>query len=202
MSAPESPASIRRFWFGDAAGDAAVAGQQSKLWWSKNDAVDREIATRFVPSIERAASGHLASWAATPDGLLALVLLTDQFPRNAFRGTPRAFAYDAMARAWCRRLLDGPGYEALRPIERVFALLPLEHSETLADQDECLARMRAIHAAAASDFLDTAAGYVDYAIRHRDIIARFGRFPHRNGILDRNSTPEETAFLATPGSSF
>lgn len=205
MTVEESPAGIHRFWFGASArelDDAAIAQRQSKLWWAKDDGTDREIAERFVPWITRAERGELAAWADTSAGLLALVLLTDQFPRNAFRGTPQAFAFDTLARGWCRTLIDGPHYETLRPIERVFALLPLEHSESLADQDACVARMQALHAQAAPAFLETAAGYVDYAIRHRDIVARFGRFPHRNTILGRPSTPEEVAFLATPGSSF
>lgn len=205
MSAEESPAGIHRFWFGANAEDLdddAIAQRQSKLWWAKDETVDREIAERFVPWIGRAARGELDTWSDHAAGLLALVLLTDQFPRNAFRNTPRAFAFDALARRWCRALLDGDHGGSLRPIERVFALLPLEHSEFLADQDECVARMKTLHAEAAPAFVATAAGYVDYAIRHRDIVARFGRFPHRNAILGRASTPEEIAFLATPGSGF
>lgn len=205
MTIEESPASIHRYWFGGNAhelDDAAIAQRQSKLWWAKDDRTDREIAERFVPWITRAERGGLTDWAETSVGLLALVLLTDQFPRNAFRGTPRSFAFDALARGWCRTLIDGPHYASLRPVERVFALLPLEHSESPADQDACVARMQALHAHAAPAFVETAAGYVDYAIRHRDIVARFGRFPHRNAILGRPSTSEEIAFLATPGSSF
>lgn len=205
MGTVESPESIHRFWFGtDAAcvDDAIVAARQSKLWWAKDEAADREIRERFAPWISRAGQPALAAWEHTGAGLLALVLLTDQFPRNAFRDTPHAFAFDGLARHWCRALLDGPHYATLRPIERVFALLPLEHSESLEDQDECVWRMRDVHRNAAPAFAATAAGYVDFAIRHRDIVARFGRFPHRNAILGRASTPEEAAFLATPGSGF
>ncbi len=202
MNANETPASVHRFWFGDDADDATTAARQSKLWWGKDNAVDRTIRDRFGPWIERAAAEELSDWTKSPAGLLALVLLTDQFPRNAFRGTPRAFAFDSLARAWSRALLASRGLDSLRLVERVFALLPLEHAESIADQDECVARMREVHAAATPAFRDTTAGYVDFAIRHRDIIARFGRFPHRNAILGRDPTPEEATFLLTPGSGF
>lgn len=205
----ETAASIRRFWFGadlDADGgerdDAAVAAAQSPMWWRKAPETDRAIRERFATALARAAAGELDTWAATPRGRLALILLTDQFPRNIHRDTAQAFAYDGLARAWCVDGLAQGADRTLRPIERVFFYLPLEHSESLADQERAVALFRALAEQADAASRATFDGYLDYAERHRDIIARFGRFPHRNRLLGRPSTEAETAFLREPGSSF
>ncbi len=198
----ETPQTIHEFWFGTDPDDQSVAAGKSSLWWSKNSEVDTEIARRFADLIDLAAAGGLSDWEASPQGLLALILLTDQFPRNAYRQTARSFVYDAHARRWCHQAIRRGIPAQLRPVERVFLLLPLEHAENLEDQERCVTEMRAMAAAVPANFAATASGYVDYAIRHRDIIARFGRFPHRNAILGRRSTPEEIAFLQEPGSSF
>lgn len=198
----ETPASIRLFWFGSAADDAAVAARQARLWWAKDEQVDREIERRFAGWVERAARGALDDWALTPDGRLALILLTDQFPRNMYRGTPQSFAFDRHALAWCKDGLAAGMDGALRPVERVFFYLPLEHAESMADQELAVALFGQL-----ADGVDPAQraafdGFLDYARRHRDVIARFGRFPHRNGILGRASSAEERAFLLQKGSSF
>lgn len=193
---------ILDFWFGPPDTDAAIAARQARLWWAKDDQTDATITERFGATIDLAARGALDHWADTPRGSLALVLLTDQFPRNAFRGTPRAFASDAIARRWCAECLAAGTDLALRPIERVFVYLPLEHSESIADQDRAVACFEALARDAAPEFAAQAKDYLDYAIRHREIIARFGRFPHRNAILGRASTAAERAFLEQPGSSF
>jgi len=193
---------VLEFWFGADADDAAVAKAQAKLWWSKNVDIDSEIRRRFEDGVRAAAEGRLDDWAAIPRGRLALIILTDQFPRNIYRDTPQAFAYDAKALGWC---LDGLAQRSdlqLRPIERVFFYLPLEHSESLAHQERMVRCFEELFAAVALEQKQTFAEYLDFARRHRDIIGRFGRFPHRNKILGRESTPEEIAFLAEPGSSF
>ena len=123
---------------------------------------------------------------------MALVILLDQFPRNLFRGQARAFAGDARALALAKRAVAAGLDEAMPRAHRLFLYMPFEHSEDLADQETCIERMTALGSA----------GYLDYARRHRDIIARFGRFPHRNAALGRDSTAEEIAFLKEPGSSF
>jgi uncharacterized protein (DUF924 family) len=179
-----------------------VAQQRGRLWWAKSDATDREIAARFGADVEAAAAGKYDDWAATPTGLLALVLLTDQFPRNIHRGRPQSFAYDPMALQWS---LDGLGRgvdRALRPIQRVFLYLPLEHAESLALQERAVELFEQLLREVPDSHKESFAGFHNFALRHRDIIARFGRFPHRNAILGRSSTPEEIAFLQTPGSSF
>lgn len=193
---------VLEFWFGADADDAAVAKTQAKLWWSKNVDIDSEIRRRFEDGVRAAAEGQLDDWAAIPRGALALIILTDQFPRNIYRDSPRAFAYDAKALGWC---LDGLARRSdlqLRPIERVFFYLPLEHSESVAHQERSVRCFEELFAAVALEQKQGYVEYLDFARRHRDVIARFGRFPHRNKILGRESTPEEIAFLAEPGSSF
>src|SRR5690606_119569 len=139
------------------------------------------------------------AWLAPPRGRLALVILIDQFSRNLFRGDARAFAHDALARRWVSEGLDAGADRALRAIERVFFYLPLEHSESLADQQRSVALFERLCADVPPALQGTFAGYLDYAVRHRDVIVRFGRFPHRNASLGRATTPEEAEFLRQPG---
>ncbi|HEY2227906.1 MAG TPA: DUF924 family protein [Xanthobacteraceae bacterium] len=158
-------------------------------WFSKDADFDREIAARFQATHEAAAAGHLSDWEATPDGALALLILLDQFPRNMFRCSARAFATDPLARAVADRAI-ARGFDArVAAAERVFFYLPFEHSENLADQERSLALWR-----------QSGSGEIDkYAQIHADIIRRFGRFPHRNAVLGRATTPEERAFLDAGG---
>ena len=202
MSDTTTPEVILYFWFGAHAGDAMTATAQRRLWWAKDPAIDAEIRSRFAPLVQAAAFGKHDDWAATPRGRLALILLFDQFPRNMHRGSPRAFAYDGLARALALDAIAAGADAALRPIERVFCYLPLEHSEHLAHQEQCVALYQALTGDAAPALREAFASYVNFAERHRDIIRRFGRFPHRNAVLGRTSTPEEIEFLKQPGSSF
>jgi uncharacterized protein (DUF924 family) len=179
-------AEVLKFWF----------GQDRKAWFEKNAAFDEEVRRRFVPLYELGAAGKLGAWQKTPAGCLALVVLLDQFSRNMFRGSTKAFAADPLARAAARVILDNGWDKALTPDERMFAYLPFEHSESLADQECCLALMKEI-----SVFPETA-DLPKWAEAHLVIIRRFGRFPHRNAALGRESTLEEAEFLKQPGSSF
>ncbi len=190
------------FWFGAETDAVAIADQQKTLWWKSTPALDEDMRKRFGELVERAATGALNDWRSTPRGLLALILLADQLPRNIYRNTPRAFAFDAAAREHCRHGLAQEFDQRLRPIERVFHYLPLEHSEALQDQRDACRLFSDLVVLAAAGQRELFCGYLRFAERHRDIIARFGRFPHRNGILGRSSTVEELAFLQTPGSSF
>ncbi|HWU97240.1 MAG TPA: DUF924 family protein [Oxalicibacterium sp.] len=198
----ETAETIRTFWFGDDADDAAVAAQQSKLWWAKNDAADIEIRTRFQTSTLAAAKGALDTWAATPSGTLALILLTDQFPRNMYRGRPESFSFDPIALHWTLHALEHGFDASLRPIERIFIYLPLEHAESLMLQQRAVQLYEKLLSNVPTEQQSVFSGFVNFAVRHRDVIARFGRFPHRNAILGRASTQEEIAFLKTAGSSF
>ena len=198
----ESQDSILGFWFGDEPDDAAVAAERASLWWSKEPAMDAEIRRRFESLVVAAGVGELEQWRSSIRGRLALILLTDQFPRNIYRGTPTAFAFDAVARSLCLESLAERGDRALRPIERVFLYLPLEHSEFLADQDRCVELFRELAQEVEPRFATLFEDYLEYALRHRAIVERFGRFPHRNAILARPSTLAEIACLEEPGSSF
>jgi uncharacterized protein (DUF924 family) len=184
------------FWFG-APGSGAY-GQKRREWFVKNDAFDDEIRTRFGDIVGQALSGGLKDWDAQgPEGVLARILVLDQFTRNAYRNTPASFAGDALALAAARGLVERGADRELSPLQRVFVYLPFEHAEDAAMQ----ARAVELFTQLASDqpgFEDN----LDYAHRHRGVIARFGRFPHRNEILGRVSTPEETEFLRQPGSRF
>jgi uncharacterized protein (DUF924 family) len=164
--------------------------------------VDQQIRQRFEGWIVKAANGNLDSWRLTPRGQLALIVLTDQFPRNIYRNSAQAFAYDSLARAWCKNGLADGSHETLRAIERVFFYLPLEHSESLADQDRAIDLYRALLDCVPPQHKPKFEGFLDFAIRHREIIRRFGRFPHRNRMLGRESTAAELIFLSQPSSSF
>ena len=198
----EAKNSILTYWFGEQADDAVTAQAQASLWWKKSAQVDAEIRDRFESCVRQAGAGELDGWAQEPRGRLALILLCDQFTRQIYRDTPQAFSLDSRALDWAREGLALKADQALRPIERVFFYLPLEHSESIADQDEAVRLFEQLKANVPNDAQDTFHGFLDFAVRHRDIIARFGRFPHRNALLGRTSTPEEIEFLKQPGSSF
>jgi uncharacterized protein (DUF924 family) len=190
------------FWFGTETDDAAVATAQAELWWGHGAETDESLQARFGTAASSAAAGILDHWTGSPRGRLALILLLDQLPRAIHRGTPAAFAQDLDARRVADQGLESGADKLLRPIERLFFYLPFEHSEDLEDQDRSIALYRDLAAEVAAEHKETFAEFVDYAVRHREVIARFGRFPHRNAILGRESTPEETAFLEQPGSGF
>jgi uncharacterized protein (DUF924 family) len=198
----ETHETLLQFWFGSNTDDKIVAKEQSKLWWSKNSQTDRQIQQRFEPYVAKASNRALDSWLATPAGCLALIILTDQFPRNIYRNTPQAFSFDALARSWCKEGIGKGFHNSLRPIERVFFYLPLEHSESLEDQDQSLALYEQLVADMDTEKRSIFDGFLKFAVRHRDIVKRFGRFPHRNRILGRESSSEELAFLQEKGSSF
>lgn len=186
---------ILAFWFG--APGSPQHGQQRDAWFRKDPAFDAAIAARFGATVEAALAGGLHTWLVQPVTTLALILLLDQFTRNIFRDTARAFAGDTLALQAARALVDAGSDRALEPLQRVFVYLPFEHAEDAAMQDESLRLFSAL--AAAVPGLDD---MLDYARRHRDVIRRFGRFPHRNAALGRVSTAAETAFLTQPGSRF
>ena len=190
-------------WFGDEADDVLRATRQAPLWWGKSSETDALLASRFGELAEAAAKGSLAHWADAPSGRLALILLLDQLPRNIHRGTPAAFAQDPLARGLCLKGLSIGADKSLSPLERVFFYLPLEHAESREQQARSVALFEALAAEqAGTPAQATFAGFADFARRHQVIIERFGRFPHRNDILGRTSTPEEAAFLQQPGSGF
>lgn len=189
-----APDAVLDFWFG--APPEGVTPERRKLWFGKSADTDALIRERFGNLHGQARSGDLTHWRAKARSCLAYVIVTDQFPRNLFRGTPDAFATDALALSAARSAIEAGFDRSLTPVERAFLYLPFEHSEDLADQDRAVALFDALRQEPGMD------GFHDYAVAHRRIVARFGRFPHRNEILGRASTPEERAFLKEPGSRF
>ncbi len=198
MTAPDDPRPLLEFWFSDAA---------RALHFRPTDAFDEDLLRRFGAQQRLAADGKLPHWERSSDSALALVLLLDQLPRNLFRRNPRAYATDAAARATAERAI-ARGFDALQPVDRRwFFYMPFEHSEALADQDRAVALFRAWAAPQFDALTDDKAReelqrHLWFVDRHREIIARFGRFPHRNEVLGRPSTDEELAFLREPHSSF
>lgn len=183
MTDSPSPGLVLDFWFDPA---------NRPFWFEKSEAFDAAFTGRLLPLHEAALAGRLRAWEESAAGVLALCILLDQLPRNAFRGQARAFASDGEARRIARIALKRGDDLAATPDQRLFLYLPFEHSELLADQY----LSEALFAALGDP------GLLDYARRHREIVERFGRFPHRNAALDRASTAEEEAFLRQPGSSF
>ena len=190
------------FWFGDDPDDTAVAKNKAELWWDHRAETDELLQARFGAAASSAAAGILDHWTGSPRGRLALILLLDQLPRAIHRATPAAFAQDAKARGVAEQGLESGADRLLRPIERLFFYLPFEHSEDLANQDRSVEFYRELVTTVPTGHRETFAAFVDFAVKHRDVIKQFGRFPHRNLILGRESTPEEKAFLEQPGSSF
>jgi uncharacterized protein (DUF924 family) len=193
---------ILDFWFGPGRDDAATAGRQAALWWRKNPDTDARIRERFESTVAAAAAGELDNWQERAEGRLALILLLDQFPRNMYRDTPAMYRHDGQARTLCIEGLERQADTGLRLIERVFFYLPLEHSENADHQAWCVDLMRGLVREAPAEWEAVFEEFVRFAEAHRRIVDRFGRFPHRNAILGRESSDEERAFLAEPGSSF
>jgi uncharacterized protein (DUF924 family) len=185
---------VLEFWFGAPA--APGFGRPRKQWFEKSTEYDALVRDRFLETCEAAATGRLHAWRERPLGALALVVALDQFPRNMFRGEPRAFATDRQALAVAETIVARRFDDAYLPVQRWFAYLPFEHAEDLAAQREALRLFERL----SGD--PTGSSALEWTMRHYAVVARFGRFPHRNAILGRESTPDEVAFLATAGSSF
>ena len=183
MSKSNTPDDVLSFWFSESV---------KPFWFKKDPKFDWEINQRFINTYQLAKTGALVEWRKNPEDILALIIVLDQFPRNMFRNTPQAFATDAQAVKLTKEALEQNFQQELSPQQQVFLYMPLMHSERQADQSKCVE-------------LFTNLGKEDnlrFAIKHQEIINRFGRFPHRNEILGRESTSEEQKFLNQPGSSF
>jgi len=190
---------ILDFWFGADSQSPADEARMVKRWFVRDDTFDDEIRRRFGELVAPAIAGELAVWAESPRGRLALLLVLDQFPRNLYRDDLAAFAGDAAAQR-CALEGIGCGHDlALDPRYRAFCYLPLEHAEDLALQQRCVALFTALAEDTSALPVDRYAMYLDYARRHREVIARFGRFPHRNRVLGRSTTADEQAYLDAGG---
>jgi uncharacterized protein (DUF924 family) len=191
-----TPEAVLTYWFGpELPADDAAVRPELKRWFMGGPDVDRDIQERFGRLLEQARRGDLDEWASTPRGRLALIIVLDQFSRNAYRGTPLAFAQDEGARKLTLAGLDRGDDRDLLLLERIFFYLPLEHAEDLKSQDRFVAIVHELAASAPATLREFMGIAVDQARQHRETVARFGRFPQRNGALGRESTPEEVAFL-------
>lgn len=195
---------ILNFWFGDLKEEEVPPEELSRMWWAKDEKTDENIGVNFESDLKNAKEGRLREWENNPRGMLALIILLDQFSRNMYRDTPRAFSQDRQALELAVKGVERGFDKELYPVMRVFFYMPFMHSESLEMQDRSLGLFKDLE----KDFTfppqlaEMLSTNRDYAERHYAIIERFGRYPHRNKILGRESTPEEFEFLKQPGSSF
>ena len=193
---------IITFWLSDSRDSPDRASARRGWWYRGGSVVDQEVRARFGELVPRALAGEMADWQESPDGALALVLLLDQFTRNLYRGTVEAYAGDALAFEIVNHAIDRGFHRTLHPVARIWLLHPFHHHEAVTEQDRGLALLQALR----RDAEPAWHGYVERSIqgwtRHRDIVARFGRFPHRNAVLGRDSTNQELAYMAAGGESF
>ncbi len=194
--------SVLRFWFGDCQTIIDINNDKKSVWWSKNEQVDQEISDRFEELVDAVADAELDHWRESAKGLLASIICTDQFPRNMYRGSAKSFGYDGVALELAQQIVTTGVDRELSTIYRVFAYLPFEHSEALEMQEKALDLFTQLRDEVEESDKEIFSGFVSYAQRHLDVIQRFGRFPHRNQILGRESTDQEKEFLTEPGSSF
>ncbi|MEN3352903.1 MAG: hypothetical protein V7640_1061 [Betaproteobacteria bacterium] len=206
-SAPDAasrmtPEEVHEFWFGDALTDPEKAKARMTFWFRATPDIDALITQRFATAVQDAASGALAAWTLKARPGLALIIVLDQFPRNTGRGTAAAFAHDRPALIVARRGVAAGFLDALTTVEQAFFLMPFQHSEDLACQREGMALFQHLAEVASSEWRPIAEEMLRYARMHLEIIERFGRFPHRNRILGRHSTPDERAYLNSNQESF
>lgn len=187
---------ILEYWFGEVE-DGLTVENRGQLWYGSSSATDAEITQRYADTLKQADAGELDHWKESARGRLALILLFDQFSRNIYRKSAQAFAFDAKAQALVQEGIKLGHDKALDGIVRSFFYMPLEHAEDLALQERCVAKMTALIADAPAASRPALQYSLSYAIDHRDVIAKFGRFPHRNEVLNRESSKEELAYLET-----
>ena len=187
---------IHDYWFGQLDDRGLCREDRNALWFTAREENDAVCRSRFGSLVDQALAGKLVDWALRDRGLVALILLLDQFTRTIHRGTAAAFAGDDRALALAQHAIATGHYQRLPAIHQVFLYLPLEHCEDLEVQEECVTLFEALAAVTGSEEI---AAFTRYAVAHRDVIALFGRFPHRNAVLGRDSTPDELAYLAQHG---
>lgn len=193
---------ITAFWLGESLHDPEAASTRREWWYDGGTAVDDEIRSRFGALIPRACDGELSDWETTSNGALALILLLDQFTRNIHRGTPDVYLGDPRAFEVVNRAIDNGLDKPLHPVARIWLYHPLHHAEQVEDHDRGIALMHDMLKSAPREWHPNIERSITGWGRHRDIVARFGRFPHRNAILGRASTEEERAFMEDGGESF
>ena len=196
MSAATSREDVLSFWFEDATRSPDALQRRNQAWFRADPAFDNECASRFAGLVEEAACGALSGWSETPHGRLALVILLDQMPRNIHRGSPGAFVHDTQAAAHCVAAIESGQDRPLHPVELILLYMPLQHAEDLELQRRSVRQFESLATAVDDAWRDHFTENVRYAREHHDIVERFGRFPHRNRVLGRESTEEELRYLA------
>ena len=193
---------VRDFWFGDALRGSAESNERSKRWFTYDPEFDAQILQRFGHLVEQAAAGNLDDWMDAAESALARVIVLDQFPRNLYRHDSRAFAFDGLALAGSAAAVEHGFDLRVHPLQAAFMYLPFEHAEDLAMQQRAVALFTALQSRAPPGSETQFAGFAEYARKHHEVIARFGRFPHRNALLGRPSSREEQQYLEQGGERF
>lgn len=196
------PEAVRQFWFGGPGPDHADLEDRIDFWFAAGPDVDAEIKRRFGDAVRKALAGHLDAWRESPRDRLSLVILLDQFPRNIYRGAPEAYAGDVRARALTVDAIGSGADRALSILERAFLYMPLQHAEDAFVQQQAVAAFRNLHEESTHELRQHLKRFLASAKTHRDIIERFGRFPHRNEILGRECTRAEIEYLRAPAAPF
>jgi uncharacterized protein (DUF924 family) len=189
-------------WFGDSRADPHRVAAQSQFWFEPNSEQDEFLRRRFGFLLQWAARGDFETWKSSAQSCLALVIIFDQLPRNLFRGRPEAFAYDDRALAVSQFGVEAGYLQELQPIEQLFLLMSYQHSESLSVQYQGVSLFEGVIESSPDEWKDFLRGFLAFARQHLEIVARFGRFPHRNAVLGRSSTPEEVGFLRVGGPTF
>lgn len=193
---------VLNFWFSDIELTSPRVDSRMDRWFSADPELDEQIREQFLPLVERASGGDLMEWTETPQGRLALILLLDQFRRNIYRGTPQAYARDNLALKICIEGTISNDYKNLTPFERLFFFMPLQHAESLKVQEKSVGIYQALAESVSETLQETFETTAQFAELHRDIIAEFGRFPHRNEALGRANTADENEYLGTNSPKF
>ncbi len=195
---------ILTFWFGQqpCSNDSDYWKQKNTLWFGVNADADQHITKTFKPLLLQAKNNDFCNWQDTASGRLALIILTDQFPRNIYRSTNKAFSFDRFALKQCLEGLEAGQHLELHPVHQVFFFMPLEHSENIKHQNTCAELLASLVLSSSAALLSTMENFHAFAIKHLDIIAQFGRFPHRNALLGRKSTAAELEYLQASSFKF
>ena len=194
--------SVYDYWFGIEGLSRDAIKKRASLWWQGSADTDYDIERRFGKLVEAAGKRALEGWMNSPRSALALIILNDQFPRNLYRGSGKAFSHDSLALEYSKQLVSSNAFEQLHPVEKTFSLMPFEHSENLEDQEVSVAKFGEMAETAEEEWQESMNGYLQYAVDHRDIVKEFGRFPHRNEVLGRESTEAELKYLESGGKRF
>jgi len=193
---------LLNYWFGDERNEFTVPKEVLQKWFASTSEDDLYIKSEFGADLEKAVNGEYEYWRAEPRSCLALAILCDQFPRQIYRKEAGSFTHDLYCQSVVLDALQKGFDQKVRPIERVFYYMPLEHAESLDIQDMCVQKFQSLLHDAPKENNEQYMSFYNYSLRHKDMIERFGRFPYRNEILGRDSSPEELAYLKEPGSSF